>query len=340
MTVMGLLLVVGVVVTLRWGGIAYRPWDPEVGDGTDPAAAVPAVPPSVRTTVLRYLRGVAIALVAGFWAGALVTGPAVRLIMRLLAVTAGDDAQGGITEADEVVGQINLDGTIGLYIFGGLLPGLLSGAIYVLVRRWLPAGMLGGVVFGALHLVIAATRIDPLRPENPDFDLVGPGWLSVTTFGLACVFHGMAVAAIANRYSTELPPVVASRAAWIRALVPLGRPGPVRALPIFAAALLVGLALTIGISRIVPAVRAARSRGALLAGRIAVERRGPGVPARHDRRSPRHDRPRRRRRGAKRRSDGEHDAGGGELRLRPAPSPAVTSTGAVAAEAPPSRSRA
>ena len=301
MTVMGLLLVVGVVVTLRWGGIAYRPWDPEAGDGTGPAAAAPALPPSVRTVALRYLRGVAIALVAGFWAGALVTGPAVRLIMRLLAVTAGDDAQGGITEADEVVGEIDLGGTIGLYIFGGLLPGLLSGAIYVLVRRWLPAGMLGGVVFGALHLVIAATRLDPLRPENPDFDLVGPGWLSVTTFGLACVFHGMAVAAIANRYSTELPPVVTSRAAWIRALVPLGLPALFVLFPIFAAALLVGLALTIGISRIVPAVRAARSRRRVVRRTHRGRRRGPRLSPRHDHRPPRRDRPRRRRRFGRRR---------------------------------------
>ena len=69
MAVMGVVLVVGVVVTLRWGGVAYRPWDPGTGD--------------VRTVTLRYLRGVAVALVGGFWAGALVTGPAVRLIMRL-----------------------------------------------------------------------------------------------------------------------------------------------------------------------------------------------------------------------------------------------------------------
>ncbi len=93
--------------------------------------------------MLRYLRGVAISLVAGFWAGLLVTGPAIRLIMRLLAVTAGDDAQGRITEADEVVGSINLDGTIGLIFFGGVLPGLLSGAIYVVCRRLLPTGRLG-----------------------------------------------------------------------------------------------------------------------------------------------------------------------------------------------------
>jgi hypothetical protein len=269
MTVMGALLLVGVVLTLSWGGIAYRPWDPDADDGFAGVDA-PSRPAPVRATVLRYGRGVAIALVGGFWAGALVTGPAVRLIMRLLAVTAGDDAQGRITEADEVVGRIEVDGTIGLYIFGGLLPGLLSGAIYVLVRRFLWSGRLGGVVFGLLHLVIAATRLDPLRPDNPDFDLVGPGWLAVTSFGLACVLHGMAVVAIANRYSTGLPPQAGTNAAWIRVLMPLCVPALFVLIPIVAAALVVGLAVTIAVTRIVPAVRAAQSRTVLVAGRIAI----------------------------------------------------------------------
>jgi hypothetical protein len=269
MAVLGLVLLVGVVLTLWWGATAYRSWKPETGDGADHDNAH-TDGESVRTTVLRYLRGVAVALVGGFWAGALVTGPAMRLIMRLLAVTAGDDAQGRITEADEVVGRIELDGTIGLYLFGGVLPGLLSGAIYMLIRRWLPTGRLGGVVFGLLHLVIAATRIDPLRPDNPDFDLVGPGWLSVTTFGLTCVFHGMAVAAIANQYSTGLPPAANNRAAWIRPLVPLALPAVFVVVPFVAAVLVVGLVLTVAVSRIAPVVRAAHSRGALLAGRIAV----------------------------------------------------------------------
>ncbi len=269
MAVMGLLLLVGVVLTLWWGGTAYRPWTPKTGDGADHDNSQ-TVAPSVRTTVLRYLRGVAVALVGGFWAGALVTGPAVRLIMRLLALSAGDDAQGRITEADEVVGRIELDGTIALVVFGGVLPGLLSGAIYVLIRRWLPAGRLGGVVFGLLHLMIAATRIDPLRPDNPDFDLVGPGWLAVTTFGLTCLFHGMAVVAIANRYSNSLPPEANSQAAWIRVLVPFALPAVFVLLPFVAAPLVIGLVLTIAVSRIAPVGRAAHSRGALLVGRIAV----------------------------------------------------------------------
>jgi hypothetical protein len=273
MTVMGLLLVVGVIVTLWWGGTDYEAWEPGLGDDPDRGGTHPSrdLRPSVRTAALRYGRGVAIVLVGGFWAGALVTGPAMRLIMRLLAATAGDDAQGRITEADEVVGSINLDGTIGLYVFGGILPGLLSGAIYVVFRRWLPSGRLGGVLFGALHLVVAATRIDPLRPDNPDFDLVGPGWLSVVTFGLAAVLHGMAVVAIANRYSHSFPPQASSRDERVRAVLPLTLPALLLVPGVFLLIpLAVGLALTVAVSQIGRAVQVAHSRTALLAGRIAV----------------------------------------------------------------------
>lgn len=211
MAVLGLLLIIGVALTVWWGGRAYEIWKPDSD----------LEPPSRKVAALRYLRGVAIALVGGMWAGVLVTGPSMRLIMRLLAVTAGDGAQGRITEAEQVVGKITFDGTLGLYIFGGILPGLLSGALYVLFRRLLPAGRLGGLTFGLLHLVIAATRVDPLRPDNVDFDLVGPPWLALATFGLATIVHGMAVVAIANRYSAALPPRSNSAAGRARAFAPV-----------------------------------------------------------------------------------------------------------------------
>ncbi len=120
MWILGLLLVVGLVLTVRWGGTGYQAWAPEPardGDGTrngDSGAPLS----SVRLATLRYLRGVGITLVGGFWAGALVTGPAVRLIMRLLAATAGDEAQGLTTEAEEVVGDVDFGGTLGLYLLG------------------------------------------------------------------------------------------------------------------------------------------------------------------------------------------------------------------------------
>ncbi|MEO6714088.1 MAG: hypothetical protein ABIM89_11750 [Mycobacteriales bacterium] len=261
MAVLGILLVVGTVLAVRWGGTPYQTW----------VAASPGSAANVRAAALTYLRAVAIALVAGFWTGALVTGPAMRLIMRLLAVTAGDSAQGSITEADQIVGDISLDGTFGLYIFGGILPALLSGALYVLVRRWLPAGRAGGVVFGLLHLIIGATRVDPLRAENLDFRLVGPGWLSVLTFGAAAILHGMAVAAFANRYSASFPPAGADSQARKNGLLPLVLPG-LFLIPGFFLLLPIGLGLVVVLvaNRLARGSRLSPSPRLILAGRIAI----------------------------------------------------------------------
>ena len=273
MAVMGVMLIGGTALTLMWSNIGYAPWNLASDAGGDVLPSGDVDVPPVRVVATGYLRGVAVAIVGGFWAGALVTGPAVRLIMRLLAVTAGDDAQGRLTEADEVVGNIDVGGTIGLIVFGGVLTGLLSGAVYMLVRRWLPTGWLGGVTFGLLHLVVAATVIDPLRPDNPDFDLVGPGWLSVTTFGAACVLHGLAVMAFANRYSHLVPPA-ASRSdstAWVVPILLLVLPSMILVLSgVGIAATVVGLVITLVLSRSATVLRLARSRGVLVAGRVVL----------------------------------------------------------------------
>ncbi|MFZ6004752.1 MAG: hypothetical protein ACOYXM_12575 [Actinomycetota bacterium] len=267
MVVMGLLMMCGLALTARWITTGYKAWDPQPAEAAEEAES-----PSPRSVALRYLRGVAVALVGGFWAGALLTGPAIRLIMRLLAVTAGDDVQGRLTEAEEVVGEISLGGTIGLFLFGGVFVGMLSAAIYVVIRRWLPSGPLGGVTFGLLHLVVAATRIDPLRPDNPDFDIVGPTWLALVTFGATAILHGMAVTAICNRYSGAFPRAAgASRSERNRVIAPLVLPalllipGVLLLLP-----LTVGLGLTVASSQVPILVRGVRSRGALVAGRVAV----------------------------------------------------------------------
>ena len=51
---LAVLLVAGLVLAPGWSTAGYRVWDG---------------PPSARTSAARYLRGLAIALVAGFWAG-------------------------------------------------------------------------------------------------------------------------------------------------------------------------------------------------------------------------------------------------------------------------------
>jgi hypothetical protein len=194
------LVVVGLLAIVRWGGLAVQPPPAPPDDDT-----VPADRPPVSLVVRRYLWYLTLAISAGVGAGILAAGAGGRLAMRLLAVTAGPTAQGRITEADQVVGRISAEGTLGFIVFTGLFFGATSGAAYLLLRRWLPGGRTGGVVFGALLLVLAGTRLEPLRPGNPDFDLVGPGWVSVAAFAALVLFHGMLLAALAGRLSRAVP---------------------------------------------------------------------------------------------------------------------------------------
>lgn len=194
------LVVVGLLAIVRWGGLAVQPPPTPADDDT-----VPTDRPPVSLVLRRYLWYLTLAISAGVGAGILAAGAGGRLVMRLLAVTAGPTAQGRITEADQVVGRISAEGTLGFIVFTGLFFGAASGAAYLLLRRWLPGGRTGGVAFGALLLVLAGTRLEPLRPGNPDFDLVGPGWVSVAAFAALVLFHGMLLAALAGRLSRAVP---------------------------------------------------------------------------------------------------------------------------------------
>jgi hypothetical protein len=163
--------------------------------------------PAGRTEVIRrYIWYLTIAVGAGVASGLLIIGAGGRLAMRLLAVTADESAQGRITEADQIVGEITTDGTIGFILFFGILGGLATGILYVLVNKLLPSNPFKGIVFGAVLLVVAGTRIEPLRMNNPDFDIVGPGWVSITVFVALGLSHGALLAALAGRYSKRLPP--------------------------------------------------------------------------------------------------------------------------------------
>lgn len=185
--VCSLAVVVGIALALWWGSEEPPPRPEGLDDRFGTHAPIVA-------------RKFAAATAGGAGAGLLIAGSGGRLVMRLLAATAGDQAQGRLTEADQRVGVISVDGTLGLIVFGGIFFGLVSGFAYVVVRRWLPRGRWGGVAFGALLLVLAATRVEPLRRGNVDFDIVGPGWVAVLSFGALVVVHGMLVVAIANRW--------------------------------------------------------------------------------------------------------------------------------------------
>ena len=84
---------------------------------------------------LRRVTGI---LAAGWVAGFLVVGLGGRLVMRILGATSGDVAQGRLTDAEEMVGEITFGGSVGFVIFAGSLIPIAAACLYLPVRRFLP----------------------------------------------------------------------------------------------------------------------------------------------------------------------------------------------------------
>jgi hypothetical protein len=188
------LVTAGVVLVVRWGAGA-----PE-RTSADAARRAPAPP------FARLARQFAVMFAAGTAAGVLAAGAGGRLVMRLLAVTS-PDAHGRITEADATIGDITVGGTISVLLFGGVIAGVLSALLYVLVGSLLPRGRAGGVTLGLLLLVLAGARFEPLRADNFDFNLLGPDWLSVLLFTGLAVFQGLLIWAVAGRLNLHPLPI-------------------------------------------------------------------------------------------------------------------------------------
>ena len=191
------LVLSGAALALRWGHLRVEP--PWAGE-PEPAGGL-----AVAERGRRFLWHLDVLVIAAVTAGLLVIGPGGRLVMRLLAVTAGDDAQGRVTEAEEIVGRITVGGTISFVLFVGLFGGIFLTGLWGALRKWLPSGRVGALLVGLLFAVTFATRLDPLRPENRDFRIVGPGWLSVASLLLLGALSVLTLAAVAGRVSRTLP---------------------------------------------------------------------------------------------------------------------------------------
>jgi len=253
--VCGVMLVVAVTLGLRWCPLDFQ-------------SPPPVDAPSTGEVARRFAWHCSLLLGVGITAGLCVIGAGGRLAMRLLAVTAGDDAQGRITEAEEVVGKITTEGTIGFVLFFGLFGGLTTAAVYLLIRRLLPPRWVGGLVFGAGLLIVQGTTFDPLRDENPDFDIVGPTWLAVLVFTALALTYGVVLAAFLARLSRWLPLPSGDRATVLRylpiVLLTLGAfPFTIVVVPVLV---LVGLVVVVA-HQWRPVVHAFGSRSAVLVGR-------------------------------------------------------------------------
>lgn len=207
MIICGAALVLGVAAGIVWSARSF--------EAPDASAELTAL-----EVARRFVWYVSIAFTAGVLAGISVIGAGGRLAMRLLAVTAGDQAQGRLTEAGEIVGEISVDGTIAFVLFNGIIGGVIAGGLFILVRRFLPEGRMGGVTYGLGLLLVFGAIVDPIRADNPDFDIVGPSWVAVLVFTLMAIALGLAVQGIAARMSTWLPLFAIERSTLLRYLLP------------------------------------------------------------------------------------------------------------------------
>jgi len=184
-------LLCAAVIAARWGGLdtSFR-----VENNNAIAAAI---------------RRLAVLEVSGIVAGLLVGGFGSRLMMRVMAATSGAAAQGRITQADEVVGKVTGNGTVGLLLFVGIGLGVVGAGLYAVVGRFLPRrAWSAGIVLGLLALGVFA-RTDPLDPANRDFTFLSPVLLAVVLIAALFVLYGMTLTALAARLERSYPQLAA-----------------------------------------------------------------------------------------------------------------------------------
>jgi hypothetical protein len=201
------LLVVAICLAAVWLAFAIS-WR---GRNLAVVATREPVAPTAGTSALDALRTVAITTTAGFVAGGLVAGFGGRLVMRVLAATSGDGAQGRLTDAEELVGEITLGGTVALVIFVGLLIPVVTSFAFILMRRLLPSrAWVTGAVYGLLLLATFGVT-DPLSRDNSDFLILEPVWLAVGLVCATAILFGTTFAAIVAKLDATLVPVAALR---------------------------------------------------------------------------------------------------------------------------------
>lgn len=191
-----------------------------------PVLADRELPTKVGPSALDGMRTIAAIVGAGLVAGFLVPGLGGRLFMRLMAATSGDAAQGRLTEAEEIVGDITFDGSLGFVIFVGLIiPGAAAFG-YLLLRHFLPGPVLvGGLMFGLILLAVFGVD-DPMSPENVDFEILEPLVVAVIGITVLALLYGLTFGALATRLDAGLRPLgsgwraVPGHAALLFALLP------------------------------------------------------------------------------------------------------------------------
>jgi len=191
------------------------------------------------------LRRIAIVVAGCGIAGALVGGIGSRLMMRLAALAA-PEVYGVLTENGNVIGEITLQGTIGLMLFAGVGSAILGAGAFTVARPWLPRSTpLRGLVFGGFVLALMGSNV--VDPANADFVILGHRALNVAMLSSLFIAFGLVASGAIAILESRVPPSAAlSPRMWAATLL--------CALPIVPG--LLGVAFTIAPKLGVPLVGA------------------------------------------------------------------------------------
>jgi hypothetical protein len=153
--------------------------------------------------VVSVLRDIARAALAGLIVGVVVLGVGGRIVMRLAALIDPSSA-GRHTENGNRIGDITLEGTAVLILFGGLLVGAAASVVWVAIQEWIPGRPAVRAVL-AMPIAVALTGFQLVRPENHDFRILAPvGPILVLLLGLVAL-AGFAFAVVDGWLDRRLP---------------------------------------------------------------------------------------------------------------------------------------
>lgn len=140
------------------------------------------------------------AVFAGALSGAVIGGVGGRIAMRIVALV-DESAEGARTDFGATVGDITAGGTITLTVMT-MIAGIVGGALYMAMRRWLPgSGVVRGLSFGVVMVfgpgLIAIGEVDLqiFEPALPIFAM----------FAAVQLMYGIVVAIIFDRLHPAVP---------------------------------------------------------------------------------------------------------------------------------------
>lgn len=120
--------------------------------------------------------------------------------MRIIAL-ADPGTDGVMTGAEATVGDITYGGTISLLILG-TIAGVMGGAVYLGIRRWLPVSAAWkGLAYGFVTLLTVGHLL--FDTNNADFQIFEPVVMVIALFAALFLVNGLMVGALAGRVHPE-----------------------------------------------------------------------------------------------------------------------------------------